>query len=184
MNWYIITKQPTNIYKKLNNTNVEFYHFWLNNILFTWRWWFVLFQTVLPWILWILFRKKESTDRLLYAGFFVMILSSALDIIGIAMNLWYYPVKLSPLISESLAYNISVLPIVMMFAIQCFPEINPFVKAVILAALDAAIFQPLNQWIGLYTPVYWKHYYSIPIIILIYLFANYISSRNKFTTLK
>lgn len=55
---------------------------WFEHVLFTWQWWLGVILTILPWILWIIFRKSNSTDRLLYVGFFVIIISIFLDVLG------------------------------------------------------------------------------------------------------
>ncbi|MEW9673622.1 hypothetical protein [Ammoniphilus sp. 3BR4] len=47
--------------------------------LFTWKWWVGLALLVVPWILWAIFRKKESSVRLLLAGFVIMVISTILD---------------------------------------------------------------------------------------------------------
>jgi hypothetical protein len=63
---------------------------WLNEVVFSWRWWFGLMTTVLIWLFWIKYHKKESRYRLLTAGFFVMSISLALDAIGLQLGLWSY----------------------------------------------------------------------------------------------
>jgi hypothetical protein len=43
--------------------------------------------------------------------------------------------------------------------------------------------EPFFKWLGVYRPRYWRFSYSVPIQALIYMFANYISRRNKFSSL-
>jgi len=45
---------------------------WSEYVLFSGLWWLGVGLSVIPWIIWFIVRKKESTDRILYAGFFVM----------------------------------------------------------------------------------------------------------------
>lgn len=52
---------------------------WKYEVLFSWRWWFGLTLFFLMWGIWIAFRKRESTHRLLYAGMFVMLVSIGFD---------------------------------------------------------------------------------------------------------
>lgn len=184
MDWSTFEKQSHSIYEKLYDTHVEFYHLWVEQVLFTWRWWMAVALIVLPWLIWFFVRKKECTDRLLYAGFFVMIFSSALDMVGIALNLWYYPVNVFPIMPEFIPFDICALPVATMLCIQYFPNISPFIKAVIYASTGSFIFQPINKLTGLYRGEHWKDYYSAPIFIFIYLIANYISTKNKFDKIK
>jgi len=172
------------LYDKLHNNHVEFYYFWKSNILFTWRWWIAVSFIILPWAIWLFVRKKESTDRLLYVAFFVMVLSSALDNIGMTINLWNYPVSVFPLLPEFITFDVCALPVATMICIQYFPNVSPYIKAVVYALTSSFIFEPLNVWLGLYEKVHWEYYYSFPIMILIYLMANYLASSNKFDKLK
>lgn len=184
MDWNTLQKQSYGFYKKLHNSHVEYYYFWKNNILFTWRWWIAVSLIILPWIIWLLVRKKESTDRLLYASFFVMIFSSVLDMIGIATMLWCYPINVFPFMSQHITFDIFALPVVTMLFIQFFPSVSPYIKAVIYSLSSSFIFDPIIEWLGLYKQIHWKYYYSVPIMIFIYLVADYLSSRNKFVKLK
>jgi hypothetical protein len=61
---------------------------WLEQVLFSWRWWFSLFLTIIPWILWIKYRPKQSTYRLLFVGFYIVIITSYLDFLGYSYGLW------------------------------------------------------------------------------------------------
>ena len=184
MGFDALQKQSYSLYEKLHDTHIEYYYFWRDNILFTWRWWITLSLIILPWIIWILARKKESTDRLLYVAFFVMIISSALDTIGIAMDLWYYPINVFPLMPECIPFDLCALPVVTMLCIQYFPKVSPYIKAGVYSITSSFMFEPLNEWMGLYKRTHWEYYYSIPIMVLIYLCANNLALRDKFEKLK
>lgn len=184
MDWNIIQNKSDFLYGKLHNIHIEYYNFWKNNILFTWRWWIALALIILPWIIWLLLRKKESTDRLLYVAFFVMVFSSALDDIGLTMNLWSYPVIAFPLMPDFVTFDVSVLPVATMLYIQYFPNVSPYIKSVIYSITSSFMFEPLNVKLGLYEKIRWEYYYSFPIMIFIYLAANYLASNNKFSKLK
>ena len=184
MDWNALLSKSNSLYDKLYETNIEFNDFWKNNVLFTWRWWIAVSLIILPWIIWLFARKKESTDRLLYVGFFVAIFACALDDIGLKMNLWNYPVVVFPLMPEFITFDVCVLPVATMLFIQYFPKVNPYIKAIIYAFISSFIFEPLNVIFGLYVKRNWEYYYSFPIMIIIYLVANYIAfRRNKFAKL-
>jgi len=184
MDWSALLNKSDSLYGKLYNTHVEFFDFWKSNILFTWRWWIAISFIVLPWIIWLFIRKKESTDRLLYVALFVMIFSSALDDIGLTMNLWNYPTIVFPLMPEFITFDVSVLPVATMIFIQYFPRVSPYIKAVIYSVSSSFIFEPLNVKLGFYVKIHWEYYYSVPIMIFIYLVANYLASNDKFAKLK
>lgn len=184
MNFDAVKEQSNMLFRELHETHVKFYHLWYDHILFTWRWWLSVSLIVFPWTIWFLFRKKESTDRLLYAGFFVMVISSAMDMVGIAMNLWCYPINVFPLMPEFIPFDICALPVATMLVIQFYPTVNPLIKSIVYSACGSFIFQPINSWLGLYNAMAWKNYYSFPILIFIYLLANHIASQNNFAKIK
>ncbi|WP_298841064.1 CBO0543 family protein [uncultured Clostridium sp.] len=184
MVWSTLEAQSHSLYKKLHNVHIEYFNFWKNNILFTWRWWIAVSLVVLPWTIWLLVRKKESTDRLLFVALFVMVFSAGLDMIGIALNLWYYPVNVFPLMPEFIPFDICALPVATMLCIQYFPNVSPYIKAGIYSLISSFMFEPLNELFGLYRRTHWEHYYSIPIMVFIYLIANYLASNDKFARLK
>ncbi|MGH4051563.1 MAG: CBO0543 family protein [Clostridium sp.] len=184
MNWNTLEAQSHSLYEKLHNVHIEYFYFWKNNILFTWRWWIAVSLVVLPWTIWLLVRKKESTNRLLYVAFFVMLFSSALDMIGASIGLWYYPVKMFPLMPEFIPYDICALPVATMLFIQYFPNVSPYIKAGLYSVISSFMFEPLNELLGLYRRTHWENYYSVPIMIFIYLVANYLASNDKFAKLK
>ena len=184
MDFSTLEKLSEVLYEKLQAIHLEYYIFWKNNILFTWRWWIALSLIILPWIIWLFLRKKESTDRLLYVGLFVMVISTFMDKIGISLGLWYYPIYVFPLMPEYVTFDICALPVATMLTIQYFPKVNPYIKALIYSLTSSFIFEPLNVWLGLYKQILWKYYYSLPIMISIYLASNYLASRNKFDYLK
>ena len=184
MDWNTLLNKSDSLYEKLHHIHVEFFDFWKNNILFTWRWWIAVSFIILPWIIWLLVRKKESTDRLLYVALFVMVFSSALDDIGITMHLWNYPIMVFPLMPEFITFDVCVLPVATMLCIQYFPNVSPYIKAVIYSLTSSFMFEPLNVMLGMYVTIQWEYYYSVPIMIFIYLVANYLASNNKFAKLK
>jgi hypothetical protein len=136
--------------------------------------------TILPWILWIKIRKKESTDRLLFSGFIVLIISSWLDFMGSELGFWAYLVDVDPLSPSFVAYDFTLIPVSVMLLLQYKPNINPLLKAIVFSGVASFIFQPLLVWLGFYDPKIWKHYYSFPILIAIYLIADFSVKRKNF----
>lgn len=57
-------------YDLIYQSGIQMYSTWFNYVLFTWRWWVQVAFTIIPWIVWGVFKRRQSTDRLLYSGFF------------------------------------------------------------------------------------------------------------------
>ncbi len=96
------------------------------------------------------------------------------------MGIWYYQVKVIPLLPPFLPWDTSVLPVVTMFFIQVAPKASPFAKGALYAVGGAFIFQPLMIWLGLYTELHWSHFYSLPLFYGIYLLGHFIATRKSY----
>jgi hypothetical protein len=172
------------VYNMLGEANHYMIQLRLKYELFSWRWWLQIVLFVGPWILWVKFRKKESSDRLLYAGFSVMISSAVLDTLGAAYGLWAYKWKLIPFYASLIPWDFSLIPVAVMFTLQLNPfKLNRYVQAVIFSAGSSFIIEPLFVLLDYYVPSNWKYIYSFPITIIIYLIADWISRREKFERL-
>jgi hypothetical protein len=152
---------------------------WKNEVYLTWEWWLGVALTALPWILWLIFRKKESTDRLLYAGFFVSLISLALDGIGIQLGAWNYLKPVTPVIPSYLPYDLALMPVMVMFLIQLFPKRNPWLIGLNFGLLTSFVGEPIFEYLKIYEPKYWKHWFSLPIYTVIYFVAYKLASRNQ-----
>lgn len=156
---------------------------WSNYVLFSPLWWFGVSLTILPWIVWILVRQKESTDKLLYSGFFVMVISVILDVLGDQMALWHYRFNVIPTLPTYAPWDITLMPVSVMVLIQVKPKFSPLIKAVFFALITSYGAEPFFNWLKIYQPKTWHYTYSIPIQIIIYLVAYYFTKRNKFKDL-
>lgn len=104
---------------------------WKNEVLFTWEWWLGIALTIVPWIIWFFFRKKDSTYRLLYAGLLVSLISLSLDSIGVQIGAWNYLKPITPVIPSYIPFNFTLMPVTVMFLIQLFPLKNPWLMGII-----------------------------------------------------
>jgi len=159
------------------------YNIWINDMLFKWHWWVSLGLAIIPWLIWIKFRKKDSTSRLLYAGFVIIMLSYSLDVIGMALGLWGYNSKLFPTIPPFVPWDFSLIPVFNIFAYQIKPQLNPIIKAIIVSTFEAFAGEPILAWTQLYNPKHWEFYYSFPIFAIIYLIGNFVVGRDTFKKL-
>ncbi len=131
----------------------------------------------------VLVRNKNSTDRILYVGFFVMSISLTLDILGDQFGYWHYRYNVIPIVPTYLPWDMTLMPLAIMFLIQVKPKINPYLKAILFALLTSYVAEPFIKWLMIYNPKEWKYSYSVPIQFIIYLVAHYLSRRNKFNEL-
>lgn len=138
---------------------------------------------IAPWVLWAIFRKRESSARLLFSVFIVMILSTTIDAFGVEYGRWTYPVKAIPLPTISYSFRYSLMPVLIMFFLQFKPNINPFLKGIVLAGLSAYIGMPLMALVNMYKKLDWAYTYSFFIIFSLFLVAHWFSRRKSFEPL-
>jgi hypothetical protein len=173
-------KEVGHLYKEITRVNDKYVNYWKDNTLFHWDFWVSCFLLLAPIIFWVIFRKKESTSRLLYAGFFVLLISCWLDFMGVMFGKWYYTGILLPFIPSYLPWDVVIFPIFAMTLLQIKPKRSPFIKALIFSAVCAFIGEPLFIWFGFYVSVDWHIYYSFPIYFIIYLIAHKLSMLKNF----
>ncbi|MEI5907724.1 CBO0543 family protein [Bacillus spongiae] len=171
-------------YKSMENTYVLIKEGWYGYVLFTPMWWLLIFLTFAPWIIWYFFKPKRSAARLLFGVFFVTLISIILDSIGILTGAWYYRYKFAPFTPEFIPWDITIIPVSLLFTLQIKPKANPLIKGVIWGGSAAFIGEPLLEFIGFYEPVYWRSGYSFWVYILLFLIAYFFSTKiNSFEKL-
>ncbi|MTW85642.1 hypothetical protein F3157_08200 [Virgibacillus dakarensis] len=153
----------------------------VNSFMFTWQWWFGIGLFIIPWIVWFLFRDKQSTGRLLIGGFVTIILSLIIDLIALSYGLWSYPMKFSPIAPLLfLPYHFSLAPVTIMFAIQIKPKANALLKGLIFAAIGAFIGMNFFAMIDFYNPKGWSTIYDLFIYLFLFFVANWFSNMDNF----
>lgn len=156
---------------------------WQEYVLFSGLWWFGVFLSIFPWIVWFFFRNKDSADRILYIGYFVMIISLVLDILGDQLGFWHYRFNVIPVVPTYFPWDTTLMPVSVMFLIQVKPKANPYLKAILFALLTSYVAEPFINWLDIYELEFWRYSYSVPIQFIIYLLAHNLSRRNKFAKL-
>lgn len=175
-----LTELIDKAYAEIARVNIEFFPIWKEHVFLKAFWWISLALTVFPWAFWLYFRKKESTNRLLFAGFFVMLISSYLDFLGISYGLWDYHAKLAPHFPTFIPWDLSLMPITIMIFIQVKPKVSPFLKGLLFSGITAFVIEPVLVWLDYYHIIKWKYLYSFPIYFVIYLVAHWLSKRKSF----
>ncbi|NHC43625.1 hypothetical protein G6549_27695 [Bacillus sp. MM2020_1] len=152
----------------------------LNAFLFTWQWWIAVAMIVVPWTIWVIYRKRESSARIFSAGLMVMVLSEILDTFGVSFGKWAYPVKVVPVATINFSFRLSVLPVILMLFLQFKPRFNPLIKAILFGGLGAYVGMPVLAMIDLYKKIDWAYTYSFFILTSFYLLAHWFSKRESF----
>lgn len=177
-------KQTENAYQLIKEGHTMMSDAVVNAFLFTWQWWLGIGLIILPWIFWLMFRKRESTGRLLFAGVITMMLSITIDLIASSLGLWTYPVKFSPIASQLfLPYHFSLAPVAIMFFLQIKPNANPFIKSIIFSALAAFIGMNAFDMLGFYNPKGWSTFYDFFIYLFLFFIAYWFSRMDSFKKL-
>jgi hypothetical protein len=170
-------------YGNVDNANSELFHLWYENTFLHFEWWLGILLTVLPWLIWIKVRPRESTDRLLYVGFIVIIITCWLDFLGISLGLWFYIHKVIPTIPSFIPFDLTILPVTVLLLLQYKQHISPYIKAIFFAFVSSFIGEPIFKWIDFYEEIHWSSFYSLPFYFVIYLIAHYVSSQCRFSPL-
>jgi hypothetical protein len=171
-------------YRMLDDAHTKLTEIWVDNIVFSFGWWTSLFMTIIPWLIWFIFRNKESKTRLLLGGLWAMFISTWLDYVGVTMGFWRYYNKLIPLMPDYISWDFALMPVTIMFFLQVKPKANPFIKALIFASMTAFLAEPLFLWLGYYHYPGWNSILSFPFFIVIYLIAHYLVNSEATKPLK
>lgn len=170
------------MYVQLHQISQELLRIWLSSVVFTWRWWLGVALTVIPWFLWIKYRDKSNTVRLLFIGMLVAIITNALDMIGLCFGLWHYDWKLIPLINSYIPWDYALFPVSIMFSLQWKPKIKGIYKSIVISFIYTFVFEPVFIWLHMYQIENWKIIYSFIIYIPLYLFFHAIYHSKLFIT--
>lgn len=156
---------------------------WLQNSLFTWRWWLEVLISIIPWVIWIYFREKKSTNRLLYVGFFAIIIAFIIDTIGISFGLWFYEYRVVPIIQVFIPWDFSLIPVSILLLLQIKPNKFLWIKTLFFAAFSAFIAEPIFHWLKFYNPINWRHTYSFILYLILFLICSFLINRKNFENL-
>ncbi|TYP75453.1 CBO0543 family protein [Paenibacillus methanolicus] len=162
--------------------NKDYFQLWKEHILFGWQWWLQAILFVGPIAAWLLVRRKDSTDRLLYAGCFCLLATSWLDFIGNSFGLWYYPYKFLPSLPPYVPWETTI-TVEILLLIQYGSRISPWWSAAALGLFNSFIGEPIAEWLGLYVRLHWRYIYSLPLYAVLYMIAHRISRRQRFGAL-
>jgi hypothetical protein len=179
-----VAKKIDEMYKTLVQSDQKDHEIWFEYVFLSWQWWFCIIISVIPWILWWKFRKKESTNRLILGAFYIMTISLILDSFGTELGFWDYRYEPVPFLPSFLPWDLSFLPVLFLFLVQIKTNISPFYKAIFYSVLGAFIGEPFFEWLGFYKMINWNSFFSFPIYLLKFLVGYYLVSGENFEPLK
>lgn len=156
---------------------------WNEYVLFSDLWWMGVGLSIIPWVIWFVFRKKDSTDRLLFIAFYIMAIALVSDVLGDQLGLWHYRYHVIPVLPTYFPWDVTLMPLSIIILLQVKPHVNPWLKAVFFSLVASYAAEPFFDWLGVYEPENWRYSYSVPLQIVVYMSAHYLSKRNKFAKL-
>ncbi len=166
------------LYKKLldiktQHRDISLQH-WLEYELFTPSWWIGVVMVIVAFIVLFKFIDRKRIKDLIIFGFFINVAATFLDVTGSEFVLWEYPIRVLPHIPLLIPIDFVMLPISCMFVYQYFPKWKSFIIVnTILSAIFSFLLEPLAIWINLYKLVTWRYIYSLPIYIVISIYAKF-----------
>lgn len=116
----------------------------------SWQFWLLLFMFVLPLIALFFLIDKEKIFLIGFYGFSVHMIISYFDLIIVKMGYWQYRYTLVPFLSFSVAFDVSLVPVVLMLVYQWTLKHNKnfyvysITAAFLLAIMWTPIFTSLN----------------------------------------
>jgi len=157
----------------VRNLSVQY---WLEHAFPRWTWWFLLFWTIFPLLIWWKFTSRQRFVEISFFGVMVSLCSGILDVAGIFNLLWSYPYGLIPFLPNFFPIDYVVIPCVFMLIYQKYPGWKQFLIATTLISTVLSLaFDPVLVWLNLYQPLSWQYYYSVPVFVFLVSFCKLVT---------
>ncbi|WP_456276418.1 CBO0543 family protein [Bacillus sp. AK128] len=141
---------------------------WYNNEFLTWNWWLLLGILIVPWIVYIVLCKRSRIVSTMLVGMIVALVTMLFDVTGSDYGFWGYPVELVRPGPGAFAFDLGMVPVVIMLIFQFFPLRKEYgVALVVMALVFSFIGEPLSHKFELIIYYKWKYIYSFCYYILI-----------------
>lgn len=153
--------------------------YWLSENLYTLSWWILLITSIGIFIVWIIILDKKRIFEIITYGFFVGTVAIYADVLGVWLNLWHYPITITPMHLPFEIHRLQM-PIIYMVIYQYFKTWKTFlIAAAINAFIFAFLLESLLVWLKVYEPIHWKHIYSLIPYFLIALVFKWLIKKFK-----
>ncbi|MBM7659711.1 hypothetical protein JOC85_000478 [Bacillus mesophilus] len=161
--------------RALSNMNLDH---WLHKEVFTMTWWFLLFSSIAPFIVWWKLVDRERFDEIFSFGLLCGIFATILDVMGVDLVLWGYPDKLFSMIPPLFPADLCVIPVSTMLMYQIFTRWRSFFYAtVVWSFVLSFVIEPIFVYFNMFALHNWKHMYSFFAFIAFLLFCRFIFSK-------
>lgn len=152
-------QEVQNVREKFKNIS---YQHWVNDDLFTWKWWFLLFLSIFPWIVWWKIVDKRRLPEILMFGLIMATFAFLLDNIGTDLMWWEYPDKLLQMIPPLLPADLTLVPCIVMLIYQWTKTWKSFLLVNFIVSLwSVYLGETFFIWLDLYKLLEWKLIYSV-----------------------
>lgn len=164
------------IYKSREKLNADLISFWKeNSFLDDWQFWFVIALLILPLVLLYAYLDRTRIFEILFYGFCVHMLWTYLDTLLGSTSLFVHQYFIVPLLPYALSMTSSVLPVGYMLIYQYVVNNgkNYYLYAILLSALFAFVFLPIEQFMGLSEFNRWMNMFYLFLFDLAIVFISY-----------
>lgn len=150
--------------------------YFLQEILFSWRWWLLIIIAIILWLIWIWLVDKTRVFTILFVGLSTSMIATHLDDIGLSLMLWAYPYGSTPYLDRLSLVDLSVLPVAYMLLYQYVKTWGKYMFVLVVLTLFAVfVAEPVFEKMQLYMMMNWKHVYSTPFYIAIGVFMKWLT---------
>ncbi|MGI6453532.1 MAG: CBO0543 family protein [Syntrophomonadaceae bacterium] len=149
----------------MNQSSLDY---WLANVVGRWYWWFLVFWTIFPFLIWWKYTDRSRFLEISFFGVIVGIWAGILDTIGFNLGAWTYPYPSLPFMKNFFPIDYVVIPVVFMLVYQKYSQWKQFVLvSTIVASFLSLILDPIMAAVNIYQPLTWQYYYSVPVFVLL-----------------
>lgn len=160
--------------RTLSDMHVQY---WLHYSFPRWTWWFLLFWTIFPLIVWWRYTNRQRFTEISFFGMMVSISAGILDSIGVFTMLWTYPYGLVPALPNFFPIDYVAIPVFFMLIYQKYPRWKGFLIACTLgSSVLSLVLDPVIVWLNLYQPLTWHYLYSVPVFVFLASFCKLITN--------
>ena len=154
------------------------YDHWINDTLFTLKWWIMVLAVIILWFVWWKILDIKRFNEIGLAGFITAVVDFFLNTAGIEMTLWAYPAQIFGLVRTWSLFELSFITVSFMVLFQYFKDWKKYLIAVtIFGAFGSFIAQPLLIYFGEFKLINWRNLYSFPTYIFIGVVVKFITSK-------
>lgn len=150
---------------------------WLHYSFPRWIWWFLLFWTIFPVVIWWKYLDRRRFLEISFFGVMLSISSGILDSVGVQLLLWTYPYGLLPALPNFFPIDYVTIPVIFMLVYQKYLEWKGFIIAsTIVASVLSLVLDPIIVYLNIYQPLSWQYYYSIPTFVFMVCFCKWVTT--------